>query len=278
MSLNKICVIAANNSTTSEGKLIDYVQLASIAAERVKYYLGLDTYILTDNESQAKKYSNFAGILTHIPTTISNRSMIAGQDIIQYNWINDARIDAYKLTKDIAKKVLMIDADYMVASDQLSLWLKVDSPFLIFNKALDISGAGVYDSQYFPSNDITQRWATAISWNNCLEAEAIFETAKMVRDNYDFYAVMLGMPKKPFRNDLAFSVACHLHNVSTFEYPQLYNLLPNGVVEYNVKSKEWIVVVNDKCLRWYNDIHILNKNYAIDYSMMNQLRLRNVEA
>lgn len=279
MSLNdKICVIAANNSYTNDNKLVDYLQLASIAAERVKYYLGLSTYLITDDINAAKEYTIFADYIESNPTTINKRNVIAGDSTIQYSWKNDARIDAFKLTKGLANKVLMIDADYMVASDQLSVCLKNDSHFWLFSNALDITGSGIYAKKYFPSNDIPQRWATAMCWDHSIEAEVVFETAKMVRNNYEFYALMLGMPKAPFRNDVAFSVAAHLHNIPTSYNPRLWNLPPAGVLYYNDNVAQWVVGFGEKCFRWNNDIHILNKMYAIDYTLMEQLRLHNVKA
>ena len=280
MSLNdKICVIAANNSYTDDNKLIDYLQLASIAAERVKYYLGLPTYLITNDVDAAKEYTIFAGYVEGIPTIVNKRNVIAGDSTIQYAWKNDARIDAFNLTKGLANKVLMIDADYMVASNQLSVHLKSDSPFWMFANARDITGSGSYINKYFPSNDIPQRWATGMCWDHSTEAEVIFETAKMVRDNYEFYALMLCMPRAPFRNDVAFSVAAHLHNVPLTNTQKLCNLPPAGYVYSKENAKQWIVEFGEKCFRWcHDDLHILNKMYAIDSTLMDQLRLKNVKA
>lgn len=279
MFLNdKICVIAASNTTTVDNQKLNYIKLASIAADRAKYYLGVPTYLITDDVEQGELYSNFAGVVQHIPSKITKRNVIAGKDTIQYDWLNDARIDAFNLTKNLAKKILMIDADYMIASDQLEVWLNNDYSFMIFDHAADILGTATYSSKKFPSNDIMQRWATAISWSNTLEASVIFETAKMVRENYAFYAVMLGLPKTPFRNDLAFSVACHLHNIPCHNYQKLWNLPPAGEVYKKEKTNSWILSFNDKCIIWDHDIHILNKQYAINDELMNQLRLTNVKA
>lgn len=279
MSLSdSICVIAANNSKTTDGKLLDYIQLASIAADRVKYYLGLSTYLITQDYSVGSQYSNFAGVLVSNPQKITKRNVMAGDDHIQYDWINDSRIAAYELTKGLANRILMIDADYMVASEQLRSWLYVDDPFLIFSNAIDITGTGTYNSKLFPSNDIQMRWATAICWDNSIDAEVIFKTAEMVRDNYDFYAVMLGMPKTPFRNDVAFSIACHLHNVPTYDYQKLWNLLPSAYATYSNKRNEWAVTFGNTITLWKYDMHVLNKQYAIDFKLMDQLRLSNVEA
>lgn len=279
MSLNdKICVIAANNSYTDDNELIDYLRLASIAAERVKYFLGLQTYLITDDINAAKEYTIFAGHIESTKAIVNKRNVIAGDSMIQYVWKNDARIDAFNLTKGLANKVIMIDADYMIASDQLAVCLKNDSPFWMFSDVRDITGSGIYTNNYFPSNDIHQRWATAMCWDHSIEAEVIFETAKMVRDNYEFYALMLDMPRSSFRNDVAFSVAAHLHNVPFTNSQRLWNLPPGGHVLYKEKLNSWIVSFGEKVFTWQYDIHILNKMYAIDYTLMDNLRLQNVKA
>lgn len=277
MSLSKACVIAATNSQTEDGKTIDYIELACIAAERVRYYLGIPVFLLTQ-DILVETPNSFDGMMTAIHPASSLRAMIAGDDTVRYRWHNDARIDAYEATKNLADKILMIDADYMVSSDMLKPWLESDSPFHIFDHARDVTGRESYSS-LLPSQDITMRWATAICWQYCDEARAIFDTAKMVRDNYEFYALMLGMPKSPFRNDVAFSVACHLHNVLLTGMPGLANLPPDS--ELFIKSNEystWMIQNGNKVNLWSGDLHVLNKSYATDPSRMDELRMRNVEA
>lgn len=278
MSLSdRVCVIAANNSRTEENKIINYIKLASIAAERVKYYLGIPTYIITSNFDEASKYNNFEGIIQYQPSRINKRHVVAGKDAIKYDWLNDSRIDAFELTKNLANKVLMIDADYMVSSDQLYSWLGNDYPFLILDSAYDISGSNIYNRTYLPSNDIVQRWATVMCWDQSDEAKIIFDTARMIRDNYEFYALMFEFPKTPFRNDLAFSVACHLHNIPKVSN-KLFNLAPSGNIYQTKNMNGWVIDLNDKIFCWNTDIHILNKTYAIDVELMNLLRLQNVKA
>jgi hypothetical protein len=278
MYLNdKICVISATNSVTDDNKVIDYIQLASVAADRVRYYLDIPTVLITADSFIEKKNSNFAEVIFAEPKKITKRNVIAGSDTLQYQWLNDFRVDAYELTKGMAKRILMIDADYMIGSDQLLAWVRNDYPFLILDDVYDVTGSSLYRNKNMPSNDIPQRWATVISWNQSEESKVIFDTARMVRDNYAFYALIFGFPKSPFRNDLAFSVACHLHNVPK-THAKLFNLAPGGYV-YQTKDKSgWIVDFNDKLIRWNTDIHVLNKQYAIDPSMLDLLRLKNVKA
>ena len=279
MSLNKkICVIAANNSLTENNETLDYIQLASICAERVTYYLGLPTVLLTSDLATGKKYKIFDQVIFQEPKKVTKRHVRSGSNQINYKWFNDSRIDAFELTRELADKILMIDADYIVASDQLLSWVNTDYPFQIFSRAYDLTGKGSFDNHYIGSNNLIQRWATAICWDQSDEARLVFEIAKMVRDNYDFYAIMLGMPIAPFRNDVAFSVACHLLNIPTNDNQKLYNLLPAHTIQYVNSIKEWLVFFDDKCIRWYHDLHVLNKNYAINPELMNQLRLKNVTA
>lgn len=281
MSLSKACVIAATNSQTEDGKTIDYIELASIAAERVRYYLGIPAFLLTQ-DILSETPRGFEGMITAIHAASSLRAMIAGDDTIRYRWHNDARIEAYKATENLADRILMIDADYMVASDRLRIWLESDIPFHIFNSAADITGRNSYQG-LFPSNDIPMRWATAMCWSPGLESNVIFETARMVRDNYEFYALVLGLPRSPFRNDAAFSVACHLHNVPLVESPKLCNLPPDSFLYSDFKNhfpavEYWKIMNQTAVTMWAGDLHLLNKRYATDTELMDQLRMRDVTA
>lgn len=275
------CVIAAHNTYTKDGVLLDYIKLASIAAERVTHYLKVPVYLITEDVHAVSNedFGKFTGVIEHSPIKITNRAMIVGDNSVTYPWKNDARIDAYELTKGLADNILMIDADYMVASDRLLPWLHTDNPFIMFNNASDVTRHGIYDTWDFPSNDIPQRWATAMKWSHSNEADAVFETAKMVRDNYEFYALMLGMPKAPFRNDLAFSVASHIHSIPTNYTETLYNLPPGGYIyKSTMEHKVWVVGLHNNCVSWNHDIHVLNKHYAMSPDLMNHLRLQDVES
>jgi hypothetical protein len=278
MYLNdKICVISATNSITDDNKIIDYVGLANVSASRVRYYLDIPTVLITADSSIEKKNTNFAAVIFAEPTKITKRNVIAGSEVIQYQWLNDFKVDAYELTKGMAKRMLMIDADYMIGSDQLLSWIRCDYPFLILDEVYDITGSKIYREKNLPSNDIPQRWATAISWNQSEESKVIFDTARMVRDNYSFYALMFGFPKTPFRNDLAFSIACHLHNIPKM-HTTLFNLPPGGYAYQTKDKNSWVIDFDDKLIRWNTDIHVLNKQYAINPSMLDLLRLQNVKA
>lgn len=273
---DKLCVIAATNSKTEDGKTVDYIRMARIAARRVKHYLGIPTFLITNSLMNVPLDDDFLGVLYgYTPTTLSTREVLAGSDIIKYTWINDMRIQAYERTYDLAKKILMIDADYMVSTNLLYHWLEIDSPFQIFDRAYDVSGRGINNEVRFPSKDIVQRWATAMCWEPGPKAEAIFETAKMVRENYAFYALMLGMPTSPFRNDVAFSVACHLHNVPESLPIPLYNVpVDTDIIKPRwAPEEEWILGTGTDIFAWKSDMHVMNKNYAINPMLMDRLRL-----
>lgn len=276
MRFAKICVIAANNSQTTDGKMIDYIQLANVAASRVKLHLNIPVFLVTSNAGlQASSISNFDSSFTIITSVKSQRRMIAGEESIQYEWYNDMRVDVYDIFRHVAEKILMIDADYMIASDLLKPWLESDAPFQIFDKTVDVTGRDLYNSVYFPSNDIIQRWATAICWTPCDEAKVIFDTARMVRENYEFYSLMLGMPAIPYRNDVAFSVACHLHNVPLS--PQRLFHLPQDSYLFAKSSypETWMIRNGHLVNLWSGDLHILNKSYAIDPALLEELKIKN---
>ena len=77
---------------------IDYEAMARWSARNIKRHLGIDTHIVTDDTRTDSGFRHFsdAGMVT---------------------WHNTNRMDAYRLSP--WDQTLVLDADYVVASDQL---------------------------------------------------------------------------------------------------------------------------------------------------------------
>lgn len=264
---NKGCLIAAINSTTSDGKLLDYCSLAKVSAKFVKKYLNLPTTFIT---SQPENFDATDDLIVVKTPDASTRTMIYNDDNISYKWFNDVRISAFTVSP--YDRTLMIDADYIVKTDYLNTWIESDLPFHIFDNAYDITGRGIYNQKYLTNKSIKQTWATAIVWDK--NAKHIFEAAKMVRDNYEYYSILTGMPYRPFRNDVAFSIACHLINYKINEFECTLNNLPPDSKLLNVSDKSFKVIsktISPLVTMWHNDIHVINKDIAIDKEIIDKL-------
>jgi len=274
--MNNGCVIVANNTVMKDGRLLDYVAMAEVAALGVRKYLKMPVTLLTTDPNAR---GNFDSIVVIPARQTSRRAMVSGTDTIVYDWDNDHRIDAFDYSP--YGKTLMIDADYIVMSGLLGTWITMLDPsnsFITFASAIDVTSRGLYQNRFLPDQSISQVWATAMSWTK--EAKPIFEAAKMVRDNYEMYAMLTGMPSAPFRNDVAFSIALHLLEFKTSHmkyFFRLTNLPPDSSIVSNIIKDGMLpslvlsypndnqTMAQSRTLKlWSSDIHVLNKNYAYD--------------
>ena len=97
-------IFARNNEHT------DYVAMAKWSAKNIQRHLGIETHIVTDQSrtDSGARYFSDAGTVT---------------------WHNTNRMDAYSLTP--WDRTLLLDADYVVASNQLASLLECDQDFLV---------------------------------------------------------------------------------------------------------------------------------------------------
>lgn len=250
------CIVAVNSGP------LDYVSLAAINAQLIKKHLGLPVCLIT-TDTVVK--NDFDHVVTVDAKLGSKRSMLSGQDILTYEWHNDHRIDAIKHSP--WDRTLLIDADYLVMTDALLALINSDRDFLIIDEVYDVTGRNSFASmRYLPDGSIKQRWATVMAFNR--QAQHVFDAAAMVRDNYAYYAAMFDWSHKPFRNDYAFTVACHLLEVSTLPMP-MAQLPPDCSV--TVTQHGLRIEGAGKVMRWNSDLHVLNKQLAMHPGLLRDL-------
>ena len=106
-------------------------------------------------------------------------------------------------------------------------------------------------------------------FSKSFEAAAIFDAAKMVENNYKFYANLYGFIATPIRNDFIFSIACHLIGG--------YGIKNYGLVNYsliNCDSKiKYISWKNEKLIYKYNGDACVNRIKNADLHLMNKDQL-----
>jgi len=174
---------------------IDYVSMARWSAKNIKRHLGIPTHIVTDDyriDSGSRHFAD-AGTVT---------------------WHNTNRMDAYRLSP--WDRTLVLDADYVVASDQLRSVLDSDADFLAHRWAYDVTGCNNFQGlNYFGDVRMPQWWATVMVFNKCQQAELIFDTMAMIRDNWSHYKQIYKNSSPTYRNDHALSIALLLVNGHT---------------------------------------------------------------
>jgi len=166
---------------------IDYVAMARWSARNIERHLGIPTHIVTDDSTPATNARHFT-------------------DVGAVTWHNLNRMDAYGSTP--WDRTLVLDADYIVASNQLQSVLEADQDFLAHRWAYDVTGCNTFEGlNSFGNNRMPMWWATVMMFRKSPTAEHIFDCMKMIKENWMHYKNLYHMHGGNFRNDYALSIA-----------------------------------------------------------------------
>lgn len=234
-------IFARNNEHT------DYVAMARWSAKNIQRHLGIPTHIVTDDsrtDSGSRHFSD-AGTVT---------------------WHNTNRMDAYRLSP--WDRTLVLDADYVVASDQLHSVLDSNEDFLAHRWAYDVTGCNNFDGlNYFGDVGMPQWWATVMVFSKCKQAELIFDTMAMIRDNWTHYRNIYKISNATYRNDHALSIALLIVNGHILDYAgipwQLASLTPGHQLTQLDQDTYRVDFVNSenkkKWIELRQDFHAMGK-------------------
>ena len=180
---------------------IDYVSMAKWSAKNIERHLGIPTRIITNEDvgplgSHTRKFEDLPGSVT---------------------WYNGNRVDAYNLSP--WDRTLVLDADYVVASNQLTCLLELDQDFLAHTTAYDVTNHPNFDEHnYFGQHKMPMSWATVMMFRRSQQAELIFESMQMIRNNWKHYCALYGVGRTTYRNDFALSIALGIVNGHTLNH------------------------------------------------------------
>jgi hypothetical protein len=113
----------------------DYIAMASWSAERIRRHLKIPTAVITDCKDQSR-LAKFDQVIHADPVIGGTRFFEDYQKTL--TWYNAGRIDAYTLTP--WEQTLVLDADYVVCSDQLTAAINSPKDFLSHRMAWDVTG------------------------------------------------------------------------------------------------------------------------------------------
>lgn len=182
-------------------KEIDYVSLASWSAGNIRRHLGIGTTIVTDSDQVPDVFEHVIrvnkqqGGVRHFADVGSN-----------VPWYNANRVDAYNLSP--YDQTLVLDADYVVASNQLRTVLAAPQDFMCHREAYDITTAEYLDNlNVFGRYRMPMWWATVMMFRRSNTAQYIFDCMQMIRQNWQHYQALYGFNNSTYRNDYALSIA-----------------------------------------------------------------------
>jgi hypothetical protein len=116
----------------------------------------------------------------------------------------------------------VLDADYVVASNQLATLLNIDKDFIAHQTAYDITSHPEFDeNNYFGRNRMPMSWATVMMFRRSRQAEMIFECMTMIKKNWHHYTSLYGVNRPTYRNDYALSIALNILSGHTQQYPAI---------------------------------------------------------
>lgn len=253
---------------------IDYGSQAVLAAKLAIKNLKIPVSLITDKITLDNLKSKFDLLpFDHIiqverPNN-NNRRSLDGKSV---QFINTNRASAWDLTP--YKRTLLIDTDFLIFSDILNNYWNTQFDFLITPGMHELlENKNLNDYQLNPYT-IDMLWATNILFSKTSETKILFELVEHIRSNYHYYAGIYQFNPYQFRNDHAFSVACHIMGSHGLE--QWHGKLPIPLLFkdtdliVDVKPTGQITFLIDNLASCYvarsidQDIHIMNKNSLLD--------------
>ena len=177
---------------------IDYVAMAHWSARNIERHLGIPTHIITDDTTPSNNSRHFS-------------------DVGTVAWHNLNRVDAYALSP--WDQTLVLDADYIVASNQLQTILNSKEDFLAHRWAYDVVGLNDFNGlNYFGQNQMPMWWATVMMFRRSQRAQLIFECMNMIKNNWAHYKKLYKNNSPSYRNDHALSIALGIVDGHTLDH------------------------------------------------------------
>lgn len=205
---------------------VDYVRLAAWSAANIRRHLGIPVAVVTDDPGDHAKY--FDRVVIQTRRNDSGRRNFSGSAPVL--WHNTNRMDVYGLSP--WDQTLLLDADYIVASNFLQTVLDSDLDFSCYRWAHDATNLDDFSTMnYFGDFRMPQWWATVIMFQRSRQAEIIFDCMAMIRDHWPHYKHIYSNRQSLYRNDHALSIALNIengHTLCTTDIPgSMATVLPN---------------------------------------------------
>jgi len=219
-------IFAFNNEHT------DYVRMAAWSAANIRRHLDIPVAVVTNMPEHELVKSSFDVVITAEAESGGTRYFSdIGHSV---TWNNAGRTDAYSLSP--WEQTLVLDADYVVAGDQLSRVLAMPQDFVCHRWAgsVDHSQAFYQGNNWFGRPSMPMYWATVMMFRRSNHAAYVFDCMQMIRHNWTHYRELYGIDRATYRNDFALSIALgivsgHTSTVDTIPWP-LISVLPEQTV------------------------------------------------
>ncbi len=180
----------------------NYYEMAKYTARRVNHFLKLPVTIVTDEDSLPDSIDyQWDNIITITPDKDNFRDWGL--------WINKGRYQAYELSP--YDETLLLDVDYVVNSNKLLTIFDFYDDFCCHNRTefLMLPNA---PQELLSAYSYETLWATVVAFKKTERAKQIFDTLRMVQENYEHYANIHSFVGGVYRNDYALTLALKIVN------------------------------------------------------------------
>jgi len=273
---NGVVVFAHNNSE------IDYGSMALANSYLINYYLNQPITLVTEESTfnyMSNKNKNKMQIFDKIIYSDKHLDKVSQKTMRDtsysekiLNWYNCDRIHAFEFSP--YDKTLVLDSDYLIFNDKLKYAFDSNESYLMNSSVVPLQRQYNWfiSEEKLNINSIKQYWATAFYFEKNDYTNAIFDFAKFVYENYDYYKALYNTSGKAFRNDHLFSIVNHTFSgllgaeisslpisylLTAPDYDELIEIEKNTATFLVVKPKE----TYDFHLTQIKDtnVHVMNK-------------------
>jgi hypothetical protein len=192
-------IFAFNNEKT------DYVAMAAWSARNIHRHLEIPVAVVTNDEHHAE-LSAFDRVIFSEPESGGSRNFEDYQATV--TWHNASRPDAYNLTP--WNNTLLLDADYIVASDQLRPACVNGRDLQAYSRSVDMRAGN--DLDWFGNPSMAMIWATVVQFHKCSQAKYIFDCMNMIKQHWQHYRDIYHIYSSTYRNDYSLSIAMNIVN------------------------------------------------------------------
>jgi hypothetical protein len=257
-----VLIFAFNNEET------DYLAMAEWSAGNVHRHLNLPVSVVTNADYTGTAFDH---VIYADPDSGGERYFEDYDATV--TWHNAGRVNAYDLTP--YDQTIVLDADYVVASNNLKRLLNVQQDFLCHRLAFDIAGqTDMSGLNVFGKYNMPMWWATVMMFRKSNTAQYIFDSMQMVRNNWQHYRDLYNIDRATYRNDFALSIALGIvngHTQKVDEIPwSLVSVMPNTQLSRYIDQDSYAIEYtnSDKKLRFMSfeglDFHAMGKKHLGD--------------
>ncbi len=279
---NGVVLIVHDNGT------VDYSALAILSAKLVKKHLKVPVSIITDENTLGNLKQKIDSvesfydkiILIDPPIKNNKRVIFHGDNYKSMSFMNQTRSSIWELTP--YERTLLIDVDYLIFSDNLSMYWESSEDFLIASSASEVLNKrlGILDKRISDTGP-HMYWATTVMFTKNTRTKILFDLIEYIKENYLYFSEIYKFDTRTFRNDIAFSLAKHI--IDGFISPS-GQCLPAVLTMFD---KDLLLDIKEKSLKFMihdwndgdilidisdRDIHFINKQTILDnYSSLMEL-------